>query len=247
MTHVHARLRTQIIRRRQGVHGHAARGEQLGAEAWDLARNFSGQRDVVSSENVARLRAEADETAARDEALMADRHGFAGNVIGNVALNTALPASRVPTAIASAATYGATQPVGVHDSRTENAEMGAIFGGAGAGVSRVVGRTLSPVRNSTSRGTQELIGEAEQNGYRFSAGQATGNKHVQNAEAAIETLPTGGSYLRNADDANQVRTNRTVAGEMGEEVDAITPEVIRRTHPHRRHFGQSVQWAPAQR
>lgn len=204
--------------------------KQFVAEAVDLAANFSSPssspRDMKSRENVARLRAEADETKARDEALMSDRYGMGGNIVGNIALNTALPARKITTAIGSAAGYGASQPVGAEDSRGRNVAIGTLWGGAGAGAAGIVGRTLSPVRNSTAPGTQALIREAEQNGYKFSAGQATGNKHVQHVEGALEVLPMGGEKLRNMDDANQVLTNRTVAGEMGEGVDAITPEVI---------------------
>lgn len=204
--------------------------KQLATEAVDLAANFSSPpsspRDMISHENVARLRAEADETKARDEALMDDPYGMAGNITGHVAGGTALPASRIPTAIASAGAYGASQPVGVEDSRADNATTGLYGGGIGAGVSHAVGRVMSPVRNATSRGTQELLAEAEQGGYKFSAGQATGNRHVQNAEAAVETLPMGGSHLKDLDTHNQTHTNRTVAKEMGEDVDAIKPEVI---------------------
>lgn len=133
--------------------------KQLGAEAVDLAQNFS--RPGVENENVARLRAEADETKARDEALMSDPHAMAGNIGGHVALSAALPASRIPTAIGSAAAYGASQPVGVEDSRTRNAVTGALWGGAGSTAAHVVGRAVSPVRNATSPGTQRLLAEAE--------------------------------------------------------------------------------------
>lgn len=195
--------------------------KQLGAEVGNWISPA-----LVSDGTVARLRGEADETAARDEALMNDPYGLGGNIGGHVVMGAALPASRIPTAIGSASAYGAVQPVGAKDSRIDNTVAGAALGGAGAAGAHVVGRLLSPVRNAAAPGTQALIREAEEEGYRFSAGQATGNRHVQNAEGALETLPTGGSHLRNLDEANQVHTNRIVAGEMGEQVDAITPEVI---------------------
>lgn len=200
--------------------------KQLGAETLDLAQNFAGPVNPEAAATAERLRAEADETRERDEALMADRHGFAGNLAGNVALGVALPARRILSGIGSAAGFAGLQPVGIEDSRIDNTAIGAGWGGAGAGVARAFGRMLHPVRNAAAPGTQALIAEAEQGGYRFSAGQATGNRHLQNAEAALETVPTGGTHLRDLDAANQIRTNRTVAHEMGEDVDAITPEVI---------------------
>jgi hypothetical protein len=194
---------------------------QLGADAGNFLSD-----DLIPYQVTEDLREETDETNKRDAPLMADPSGRAGNLTANVALGVGLPARTIPTAIASAAAYGAAQPVGTQDSRTENTLAGAGAGMLGASVGGILGRSLSPVRNATAPGTQALIREAEEEGYRFSAGQATGNKHVQNAEGAIETLPMGGSHLAAMDEHNQLLTNRKVGREMGEDVAHVTPEVI---------------------
>lgn len=195
--------------------------KQIGAEA----ANFVSP-DLVSDETVARLRAESDETKARDEALMADPHGGGGNLAGHIALGVALPAKKLVTAIGSAAGYGAAQPVGVEESRTENTATSAAFGGAAGVAAKGAGRALKPVRAQAGKGADKLMDYAESKGFKFSAGQRTGSKHLQNAEAAIETVPTSGSPLRGIHDHNQTVANRLVATEMGETVDKITPDVI---------------------
>lgn len=195
--------------------------KQLGAEG----ANFVSP-DLVSDETVAGLRREADETRARDEALMADPHGGGGNLAGNIALGVALPGKKLVTAIGSAAGYGAAQPVGVDESRTENTATSAAFGGAAGVAAKGVGRVLKPVRAQAGKGVDKLMDYAEGKGFKLSAGQRTGSRHLQNAEAAIETLPTSGSPLKKLQDHNQTVANRLVAKEMGESVDTITPDVI---------------------
>jgi hypothetical protein len=195
--------------------------KQFGAEAANAV-----SPELVSDEAVRDLRAEADETKERDQALMDDTAGRAGNIGGHVAMGVALPAKRLLTAIGSAVGYGAAQPVGTEESRTENAVTSGALGGTAGGVAKVVGRALKPVRSEVSRGIDKLMDYAEAKGFKLSAGQRTGSRHLQNAEAALDTLPTSGSPLGKYRDHNQQTANRIVAKEMGEEADAVTPEVI---------------------
>jgi hypothetical protein len=195
--------------------------KQLGAEAANAV-----SPSLISDETVRDLRAEADETKKRDQALMDDTAGRAGNIGGHVAMGIALPAKRILTAIGSAAGYGAAQPVGTEESRTENAAVSGVAGGAAGVVAKGVGRALKPVRSEVSRGIGHLMDKAENMGFKLSAGQRTGSRHLQNAEAALDTLPTSGSPLGKYRDHNQQTANRIVAKEMGETGDAVTPEVI---------------------
>lgn len=197
--------------------------KQFGADAGNFLSD-----DLVSHETTEALRAETDETRARDEALMNDPHGQAGNLAGHVVTATALPASRIPTAIASATAYGAAQPVGTLDSRTENTLASGALGALGSTAAGVIGRSLKPVRSATPnpKGVDKLMDYAENKGFEFSAGQRTGSRHLQNAEAALDTLPTSGSPLGKKHAHNQETANGIVAKEMGETADAITPEVI---------------------
>jgi len=193
--------------------------KQLGAEA----ANAVG---LLSDETVKGLRAEADETRARDEALMSDPYGRGGNIGGHMAMAVSLPARRLLTGVVSAAGYGAVQPVGQEDSRSENAAASGAFAGLAGVAAKGVGRALHPVRSQVGKGVDKLMDYAESRGFKLSAGSRTGSRHLQNAEAAIETLPTSGSPLRALQDHNQTVANRIVAKEMGETVDTITPDVI---------------------
>lgn len=200
-------------------HGIVQAGADLG--------NFVSD-DLVSYKTTEDLRRQADETAARDVPLMDDPHGQAGNIAGHVVMGAALPASRIRTALPSATAYGASQPVGVDDSRLDNAYATGGFGALGAGAAGVIGRSLKPVRSAVSGRADKLMDFAESKGFKFSAGQRTGSRHLQNAEAALDTLPTSGSPLGEIHAHNQQVANRIVAKEMGETADAITPEVIER-------------------
>jgi hypothetical protein len=194
---------------------------QLGA---DLGNFISD--DLVPYKTTEDLRRQTDEREKRDAPLMADPYGRGGNIAGHVVMGTALPARTIPTAIASATGYGASQPVGVNDSRTDNAYATGAFGILGTGVSRAIGRSLKPVRTEVDRRTDKLFDYAEKKGFEFSAGQRTGSRHLQNAEAALDTLPTSGSRLAQIHEHNQKVANRIVGKEMGEDADAITPDVI---------------------
>jgi hypothetical protein len=200
-------------------HGIVQAGAELG--------NFISD-DLVSHKTVEELRAETDETAADDAPAMEDPAFRGGNLAGHVAIGAAMPARSIPSAIASAAAYGAAQPVGTLDSRTENAAAGLGFGALGSGVAGVIGRSLRPVRSDVPKRVDKLMDYAESKGFKFSAGQRTGSRHLQNAEAALDTLPTSGSPLGKYRDHNQKTANRIVAKEMGEEADTITPDVIER-------------------
>jgi hypothetical protein len=216
---------------------------QLGAEAGNLV-------GLVGDDTVARLRAEEDERAQRDAALMQTGAGQLGYVGGTVA-TMALPLGMVGkgaqaagagrtaqalTALANPSTYraaaasgavlGAAQPVGADDSRALNTVIGAGTGVAGQAIGAAARRVAQPVRSALGRTQQWAVSVLERNGIPLDLGQKTGSAFVQRVRRAVQDNPVTAGQVQEFRQTQQRAFNRAVLRLVGENAEEATPQVM---------------------
>lgn len=215
---------------------------QLGAEG---AAFFTGDRTRADA-----LRAEQDEVAARDAALMDTGAGVAGNVAGTLA-STLIPASVLArgaqaanlgrtaavargfanpttykTAAGAGATLGALNPVGTDESRTQNVLIGGALGTAGNLVANTVGRVAQPVARALTKEDQAAVRVLDKAGVPLDVAQRSGSKAAQIMKRTIDDNPfTQGGQRAFAEKQQQAFT-RAVLKTIGEDAEAATAEVM---------------------
>jgi hypothetical protein len=155
----------------------------------------------------------------------------AGNKLTQLAQGTGMLANvaKVATnpiaqAAAGGASFAATQPVLSDETRGGNMLVSALGGAAGQGVASGVGALARPAKAALSPTLQALATKAEQMGIPVSAAQLSDSKFVQTLASTLEKLPfTGAQQSRNAQNA---AFNKALSNTIGENVDAITPDVM---------------------
>lgn len=214
---------------------------QIGAEGADL---------VTGGNRGAELRAEQDQNNANDADLMGTKAGLAGDVAGNLA-TTLLPAGVVargaqlvrlgrtaraaraflnPTTYRAAAAAGAIQgglaPVGTDDSRTLDAGVGAVTGGAARLLSGVVGRVAQPLTRALRPEDTTAVNTLLDAGVPLDAAQRSGSRGATALKRAVAdnpmTAPAQAAFVEHQGRA----FTRAVLGTIGENADSATSDVM---------------------
>ena len=172
-----------------------------------------------------------DEAKKRDAALMNTGVGVGGNILGNIAL--AAPAALIPganTAVGAGilgAIQGLIQPVATGESRAVNTSLGAAGGVAGQGLSKLIGKAVSPININVTPERQRLIDAAARENIPLDLAQITGSKPLQIANTVLSNLPITASKEAQKQAIQQSAFNRAVLARAGQEADSATPEVIK--------------------
>lgn len=131
-------------------------------------------------------------------------------------------------AMAIGGALGATDPVVEGESRAQNAGVGALLGAGGQFVGNRIGNWL------TARGSLEPLtpGQAQAAqaganlGLQTTPGQATGNRSLQQLEAAFSSNPWSSGPFNRLAQSNRRITARAVAGAMGENANTVDSTVL---------------------
>lgn len=196
----------------------------------DTAR---GAKQALGVGDQAALQREIDESKLLDAPLMRTGGGKVGN-IGAAAI-TAAPAMFIPganTVVGSAAVgagIGALSPVATGESRMENAAIGAAGGAAGQGIANGVGRLIRPVRGPGLSGELSgLAAEAQRRGIPLSTGQITQSRPLQALESTMRDMPFTAGRAEAFRQSQQAGLNRALTRTLGEDAEALTPEILGR-------------------
>lgn len=195
-----------------------------GRGVYQLGASIGHAAGLVSDEKMAKIQADIDESHELDKPLMHTTAGKVGDVVG-----TAAPALLVPggggilSGAAAGAAMGAAQPVATGESRLQNAGMGAVGGGAGGAVAKLLkGLGGFGIPLSRENAVNTLLGEK----IPLSVAQKTGAKTAQHIERASGAL----SDSQNEFVAQQSPAfNRAVLRRIGvndPNVSAATPDVL---------------------
>ena len=153
--------------------------------------------------------------------------GLAGNIAGELGQAIALPGGTIVKAALTGATMGAVQPTLPEESKAFDIGSGAVLGGAGQGAVNAIGRIAQPIVKNLSEIGQKSVQVLKDAGVPLDAAQATGSKVMQWAKRLTSDNPfTGGENQAFSHVQNSAYT-KAVAKTMGEDVEQITPEVIK--------------------
>lgn len=190
----------------------------------DIGRRIGQFTGAVSESDV-------DASKRTDAALMNTGAGMTGNVLGQVAAS--LPAAFVPgantiagSAIAGAA-MGGLQPTGTEDSTVTNMVLGGAGGAAGQAAGRAIGRAIRPVQSTLGPEAARLAAAAQQRGIPLDAADLTGSRPLTTMRDVLAQLPLTADAQAAQQAAKQAAFNRAVAATIGQQADAVTPDVAR--------------------
>lgn len=174
-----------------------------------------------------------DEARALDAPLMNTTAGRVGNFVGAVGFTA--PAMMIPGvnsvsgAAATGAALGAAQPTSGDESALENAALGGVFGAGGQMLGNAVGKGINSLSQPFGQVNPANVAAAEtlkKYGIATRPDQATGSRVLQNANAAMDNLPFTAGPQQAFRQAQQGQLNKAVAKLIGQDADAITPEVL---------------------
>ena len=197
----------------------------MGKAFADIGRGAGQMVGLVSRDDV-------DESNRLDQKLMNTGAGVAGNITGNVA--SIIPAAMIPGvntmagATALGTIYGALQPVGTEDSRTQNALLGGGLGMLGQGAANVIGRVARPVRATLEPQVAGLAQKAKKAGIDLNAAQLTGSKPLRWIDSALDNLPFTAEKQAAAKQAQKEAWQKAVLNQTGETATSPTAKVMGR-------------------
>lgn len=178
-----------------------------GAEDWEAQRREEGQ------------------FAAGDGATQV------GQVVGQVGA-TAVPLARIGSLgrgaqyLASAgvgAASGAFQPVVGGESRAINTAAGGALGALGQGASNAVMASGRAAANAVSPQLRQIYEAAKARGISLSPAQLSDSRFLKFLDSQLRSVPFSGAEARAA--SQRAQWNRSVANTLGEQADAVTPDV----------------------
>lgn len=164
--------------------------------------------------------------------------GYTGDALSVIAPAAAIAnttkagtvAQRVASTLASqpAAQLGAAAVGGAVEGATDSPWAGMVASMA-VPAALWAGRGLvSPVKNVLTPEQQRLAALAEQNGINLTAGQATGSKSLQTAEAAMATAPGAAGPMQRTFQNQRNAFNEAVLEKAGVTADNAAPSVMER-------------------
>lgn len=189
-----------------------------------------GARQMLGLAN----QAEVDERRQLDAPLMRTGAGLAGNIVGNIGL--AAPTALIPGAntMTGAALTGAAmnalQPLDADQSRIGQAAIGAGLGAASQAGANAIGRALKPVQATQTPTQTAMIAQAQQMGIPLNVAQQTGSKPLAWIDSALDNLPFTAERQAVAKQGQRDIWQRAVLGQLGEQADTATPDVLGRAY-----------------
>lgn len=156
--------------------------------------------------------------------------GFAGNMTGEVL--KAIPTMLIPGAgeVKGAAliggALGALQPTSEDESKLFNIGAGGALGGAGQAVAKGIGKIAQPFETFLSETGQKAVKILEDHGIPLDAAQKTGSKFLDTIKAHLSDNPVTTDAQAVFKATQQKAYNKAISKTMGEESEAITPDVL---------------------
>lgn len=174
-----------------------------------------------------KTRTQVERSRERDAALLRDNFGFAGNLVGDIvskapAMATGPGFARAGTA---AALEGLARPSTSAEETGINTAMGGVFGIAGEGVSRGIGRLFRPVADSASDSTREAINVLQREGIDLDVGQRTASSSVRGASSALSDNPITRTSQANFIDRQRRQFTRAVLRTIADRAEDAPEEV----------------------
>lgn len=223
--------------------------QQLGAEARAAFMDRAIAAGGIPSDRMAgearRLREEQDIRAAENAPFMESGAGMGGYALGSIGSllipGTALAraggtaakvgqAVTAPRTIAGAATagglLGATQPVGVEESRAMNVGTGAIGGMAGNVAARSLARLAQPVTSVARPQVERAAQRLEAAGVPVDVAARTGSENLRAVQRFLTDNPLSAGVMKKGQEATQTAFNRAALKLIGEQGDAAIPQVL---------------------
>jgi hypothetical protein len=197
-------------------------------QAFPSVSKFGQKLGMPSAQEAAAGR-ETEILAQREanKPLLETTAGLAGNITGELGQTVMLPGGTIGKAALAGAGMGAVQPTLPEESTAFNIASGAALGGAGQGIVNAFGRIAQPVASNLSKIGEKSVQVLKDAGVPLDAAQATGSKVMQWAKRLTSDNPfTGGENQAFSHVQNSAYT-KAVAKTMGEDVEQITPEVIK--------------------
>lgn len=211
-----------------------------------LGMDAANKVGIVDDRTAAQYQAQIDRERALQDPLMNTGAGLAGNIAGNVAQFATTGAALAPfkaaqganlaTRIASNAgnaafgggAIAATQPVVTGRTRLDNIDEGILYGAAGGAGGTLVGAGASKISNSgagkqVSAQVRDLWNKAKEAGLEMYPHQVADSRFVKTMASVLGQLPLTGGQAANRRQVDQY--TRMVAKMIGQDADAITPEV----------------------
>lgn len=200
-------------------------------------------REAVGAPNADQLRklADLEQTQQDNDAIYAplkEKHPFLAGA-GEAAFLAGVPMGQ-PTAIGRIAAPAITSAVNELLSYGSPKERALAAGGKGltaavGGTGGEAVRTLiAPARSALSAAQQNAVSNAAKNiGYTPRASELTGNETLRRLEDAVARQPGGAGPMRDLIDQNDRAVARHLAKGIGEDADALTPDVFARASDRR--------------
>ncbi len=152
-----------------------------------------------------------------------------------VARATAAGLGQAPSMVNRAATALAAQPVmqaasgmvgGAVGEATDSPIAGTAAAFATPLLAAMAGRAITPIRTQPNPQRQALVQYLESQGVPVTAGQATGNRFLQNVEGQLEQLPFTADTQRGIREAQQRAFTAASLRNAGVNSDVATPDVL---------------------
>lgn len=183
----------------------------------------------------------AQESVARVQAIRGTPEGFAGGLGGDVALMAA-PLSRVgalskggqyAASAGAGAGFAGLQPVMEGEDRGTNVLLGGALGAAGQKGANALNALGQRAAQAITPEMRALYEAAKARGIQLTPSQISDSKGLKFLQSQLSRLPLAGAG-RGAE--QRAAFNRQIAKEIGEDADAVTPEVYARAKA--RHSAQ---------
>lgn len=191
----------------QGLRGFSARGNQAMAalNPWADQQKIAAEQEWVKQHPAAQI----------------------GQGLADIAITA--PAGGLATAparaLASGAIEAATMPGGAAE-KLKNYVYGALGAGTGEVAAKGLSAAIQPFKPVADTVRQELVNKAIQMGLPLNAADITGNKTLQYAASALESLPASSASMQAANEAKRRAWEKAIFAKGGEIADRPTESVM---------------------
>lgn len=184
-------------------------------------------KDPAQAALANQLQAQQDTQSFRDSAYtpLQQQHPIA-TMAGEAAPFVALPMARTLTGATVAGALPGLLSYGDTKERAVSGGAGAVGGGAGYGVGKVIGNVVSPAMQAADPEVARLAQVAAQNKVPLDVAQITQNPVLQNAKAALDSIPWTANAQAASKAAQQQAFNKAVLGFSGGNATSATPDVM---------------------
>jgi len=183
-----------------------------------------------AEEHEKQINEEIAKTRTENEPILNTTAGQLGNLTGEVAKAT--PLMMIPGAgtVAGGAVIGgalgALQPTLPNENSAFNIGAGAVLGGTGQGIANFAGKVAQPFESFLSETGKKAIKILEDAGIPLDAAQKTGSSFLSSVKGHLSDNPITQDAQAQFISGQQKAYNRAIAKTIGEDVDAITPDII---------------------